>query len=171
MSKKQTLEQAYFHINNGGLTFSIVEKIDVRKVPPMTYMSAGFCEHANEVPGRCPCPPACYCKQPGLTCGKNVPKRPLAMTNRRWLFRVTTNHFGTATKYEFPLVPVMVRWMQSALNRVLTRMETPTGLPTDGLEFALRQDDCCWVKVEDGQVVEGEERVVETAGGAEKQSP
>lgn len=26
------------------------------------YGSPVFCEHANEVPGRCPCEPLCYCK-------------------------------------------------------------------------------------------------------------
>jgi hypothetical protein len=29
--------------------------------PPNT-LSPVFCEHANEVPQTCPCPPNCYCK-------------------------------------------------------------------------------------------------------------
>lgn len=31
--------------------------------------SAIICEHANECPAECPCPPDCYCKAPGHTCG------------------------------------------------------------------------------------------------------
>lgn len=35
----------------------------------MTDADAMLCNHANECPGRCPCDDACYCRQPGNTCG------------------------------------------------------------------------------------------------------
>lgn len=181
MSKKRTLEQAYFHINNGGLSFSIVEKIDVRKsiaTPPQEYLSADLCEHVNEVPGRCPCHHDCFCRQPGYACYVGIiprtppKKEPEVLTNRRWRFRVTTNHFGAETRYEFPLVPVMIRWIVEALNRVLTRMETPTGQPTDGFEFAFRNEEC-WVKTRDGKDVAGPSETPSrsTGGRVESENP
>ncbi len=37
-------------------------------IAPVT--SAAFCEHANEVPSQCPCPPGCYCRRRGNTCSR-----------------------------------------------------------------------------------------------------
>lgn len=34
----------------------------------MTEAMPHFCEHANEVPQRCPCMSVCYCRQAGNTC-------------------------------------------------------------------------------------------------------
>jgi len=37
-------------------------------VRPRPVGSPLFCEHANEVPGQCPCVENCYCRQDGNTC-------------------------------------------------------------------------------------------------------
>lgn len=150
MSKKQTLEEAYFHINNGGLSFSVIEKTDVRKQETSTYWAGPeLCDHANEVPGRCGCATNCYCRKVG-TCAR-ISVEPLQlMHNRRWILRVKTHHFGSGITFDVPLIPSMVMWLQEALTRVLVRMKTPTGLPTDGIEYAFRNMDGVYTKVEDG---------------------
>lgn len=156
MSTKKTLEQAYFHINNGGITFSIIEKRDTRT--SHNYRASdnpGMCEHANENPHICRCSVDCYCKGENKTC--EISK---TLHNRRWAFRVETRHFGSGVKFDFPLVPIMVRWTVEALGRVLTRMETPevssTGelLPTDGFEHGLMNQRNCRVGVRNGQKVD-----------------
>lgn len=37
---------------------------------PIIGKVAVFCDHANEVPSRCPCPPECYCREKGNTCSR-----------------------------------------------------------------------------------------------------
>lgn len=134
MSKKTTLESAYFHINNGGVTFSIVERLDTRKSP--------------------------IYKDPNPDGAKSgVPLERQAtghetLYNRSWRFRVETHHFGSGVSFSFPLVPLMVRWTVGALERVLARMETPQGKPSDGFEFAFRDLDHCSISARDGQRIE-----------------
>lgn len=162
MSSKKTLEQAYFHINNGGISFSIIEKRDVRKDRVHSGTGPELCDHPNENPNLCPCSPLCYCK--GRTCpGIAGPQGTATVSkkyNRSWVFRVATSHFGSGVKFDFPLTPVMIGWTLTALRRVLVRMETPetddkgVPLPTDGPEFAFRDQNNCHVKARDGEQVD-----------------
>lgn len=136
MSKKTTLESAHFHINNGGLTFSVVERLDTRKDCPV--YPPGWDHSQRER-------------------GPDDPEPPVFPTethyNRSWVFRVETNQFGSGVSFSFPLVPLMVRWTLGALERVLARMEAPQDRPTDGPEFAFRNLDHCSISARDGQQV------------------
>lgn len=38
------------------------------------YGSPQFCNHANEVPGYCPCAVDCYCWSPEGACSKGIPR-------------------------------------------------------------------------------------------------
>lgn len=127
MSKTTTLEQVYFHINNGGISFSIVERLDTRKSKVL--------------------PP----QPPGPQDYENLPVEILF--NRSWRFKVSTSHFGSGTSFSFPIVPLMVRWIIQALERVIIRMETPSDKPTDGFEFAFRELEHCAVGACDGKQV------------------
>lgn len=118
--KKLPLEQAYFHINNGGITLRIVEIHNKRKS-------------------------RIYPKPSGED--KNLgdpPPEPIGVEvkhNRRWVFEVRTSHFGSGVSFRFPLGnPVMVSWLIETLQRVLARMGEDLGKPTDGFEHAFR--DC-----------------------------
>jgi hypothetical protein len=128
MSKKTTLERAYLHINNGGLTFSIVERVDVHK--NCTVFPPDWHTRKRETSK--------------TTLGLDVRQEEIDALpkedryNRRWAFKVETNHFGATTQYSFPIVPLSVKWMLWALQRVLDRMEAPQSLPTDGLEYAFQ---------------------------------
>lgn len=141
MSKKTTLERAYLHINNGGLTFSIVERVDVHKnctvYPPdwhtrkraFSQTTLGLDVRQEEIDA--------------------LPKED--RYNRRWVFKVEASHFGATTQYSFPLVPLSVKWMVWALQRVLDRMEAPQTLPTDGLEYAFQNKNEMRVTAAGGQ--------------------
>lgn len=144
MSKKTTLERAYLHINNGGLTFSVIERVDVRKddiILPPDWHKRGPIDISPEGQAE---------RDAALA---QLPRQD--MTNRRWVFQIETHHFGARTAYSFPIVPLTVRWMIGALQRVLTRMETPLGLPTDGIEHAFADKDNVHVTAIDGQQVDG----------------
>jgi len=110
MGKKTTLEQAYFHIDNGGITFKIVEETSERE--SSRYASDGTMRVV------------------GIE----------TKYNRRWYFEVRTSHFGSGVNFRFPLGNlVMVAWTIDALKRVMERMAADTGKPTDGFEFAFRE--------------------------------
>ena len=77
MSKKTTLEQAYFHINNGGITFSIVERIDILKNSPV-YPKPSASLKVGDGP-------------------KLTPISTESLYDRSWRFKVATNQFGSST--------------------------------------------------------------------------
>ena len=135
MSKKTTLEQAYFHISNGGLSFSIIERTDTRKNCTIFPPDWG---DTQKVIGEDP--------------AKHLPTE--TRYNRSWRFKVTTNQFGATTEFSFPLVPLMVRWTLGALQRVLDRMDAPQDLLTDGYEHAFRELEYCSVSAEGGAKVD-----------------
>jgi hypothetical protein len=133
MSKKTTLERAYFHINNGGLTFSIVERVDVRKdciVFPADWQG-GLMKDAE--------------RQDRLAA---LPRED--RYNRKWFVRIETNHFGVSTSYNFPLFPVIVKWFIWSLQRVLARMEAPQEHPSDEPLHDYERTDVR-VEAQDGQ--------------------
>lgn len=121
MSKKKCLEEAYFHIDNGGITFRIVENTQQRdRVKYAPYKSG---ETKEDLLKR-------------MTTPLGVEK----LTNRRYYFEVRTSHFGSGVTFRFPLGnPHIVRWTIEALQRTLAWMEMPREEPTDGYEFALRE--------------------------------
>lgn len=47
------------------LLYDEQEPPEVRSSSGPAEIDAVFCEHANEVPSRCPCPPNCYCRTQG----------------------------------------------------------------------------------------------------------
>lgn len=141
MSKKTTLERAYLHINNGGLTFSIVERVDVHRnctiLPPDWHTrkrdaALGLDSRQEELDA--------------------LPKED--RYNRRWAFKIEASHFGATTSYSFPIVPLSVKWLLWALQRVLDRMEAPQTLPTDGLEYAFQDKNEMRVSIAGGQPYE-----------------
>lgn len=139
MSKKTTLERAYLHINNGGLTFSIVERVDIHKNCTVY-------------------PPDWHTRPRTVNTGLGLDLRQEEIDalpkedryNRRWAFKIETNHFGATTQYSFPIVPLSVKWMLWALKRVLDRMEAPQELPTDGIEYAFQNKHEMRVMAVDG---------------------
>lgn len=152
--KKLPLEQAHFHINNGGITLRIIEVHNKRK--SNIYDRSGWSKE------------------------KSLDDPPLkvigtkTMHNRRWVFEVRTSHFGAGVSFRFPLGnPVMVRWLAEALQRVLARMETDPGELTDGFEYAFR--DCRPARLShfDGEKVDqdwpvpGEESVEKFVSGGD----
>ena len=95
----KTLESAYVHISNSGLSLKVTE--DAKDVQ-----------------------------------------------NPTWRFHVGLNAFGTGVKFEFPLVPSIVRWTREALERVEARMAT---FP-DPVSFAFRNSKA-EVSFRDGEPV------------------
>jgi hypothetical protein len=142
MSKKTTLERAYLHINNGGLSFSIVERVDVRK--DCTVLPPDWTRRPLDVT-----PEGLAARDAELA---QLPKED--RHNRRWLFKIEASHFGSQTEYSFPIVPLSVKWIIAALQRVLVRMETPTGLPTDDeVPYPFTNKSYVHVTARDGQQV------------------
>ncbi len=132
MSKKTTLEEAYFHISNSGITFKIVECENHRKVDI----------HAPYVYG-----------ESALKCQErlNTVLRTEVRTNRNWYFEVKLASFGAATMFRFPLGnPLFIMWMRQALQRTLDRMMTETEGPTDGFEYPFRETTHASIKHEAG---------------------
>ncbi len=138
MSKKTTLERSYFHINNGGLSFSIVERVDIRKdctVFPPDWHTPMSSEDREARLATLP-----------------VEDR----YNRSWNLKLETNHFGVSTQYSFPLFPVTVKWLVWSLQRVLARMEAPQEHPSDlsrGSSFGFENAQYVNVSAQDGQQV------------------
>ena len=139
MSKKTLLERAYLHINNGGLTFSVEEKVDIRK--DCTIFPEGWPDQIRNVS---------EAEREAIV--EALPRE--VHHNRRWRLKVETYHFGARTSYSFPIVPLSVKWMIAALQRVLARMEAPQELPTDGLQFAFESQDYVRITAQDGQQVD-----------------
>lgn len=138
MSKKTLLERAYLHVNNGGLSFSIVERTDIHKDVVEKY-------------------PDDWTTRPRTIEERDAELATLKRVdhhNRRWAFKIEANHFGSHTTYSFPIVPLSVKWIISALERVLARMEAPQELPTDGVEFAFKDQVNVHVDARDGQKVD-----------------
>jgi hypothetical protein len=139
MSKKTTLERSYFHINNGGLSFSIVERVDIRKDCTI------FPEDWHK-------PMSSEEREARLA---SLPTED--RHNRSWTLKLETNHFGVSTQYSFPLVPVTVKWLIGGLQRVLARMEAPQEHPSDlsrGSSFLYEKADNVHVTAQDGQQVD-----------------
>jgi len=133
MSKKTTLERAYFHINNGGLTFSIIERVDVRKdciVFPPNWQRGGTGSEDR------------------VAALAALPRED--RYNRSWKLKVETNHFGFETSYSFPILPVTVKWLIWSLQRVLDRMEAPQTLPSDA-PFGYETQENVQIDVKDGK--------------------
>lgn len=131
-SKKTTLEEAYFHISNGGITFKIVEEAHERE--SKLY------------------PPSPKTIQVGYD---PTPIGIETRHNRRWYFEVRTSCFGAGTTFRFPLGnPVMVAWTIDALKRVFNRMTLDLGKPTDGYEFGFRDNRAAQVNHHDGNKVD-----------------
>lgn len=141
MSKKTTLERAYYHINNGGLTFSIIERVDVRK--DCTVFPEDWPQQIRGVSNE---------ERETIVAALPHEERH----NRRWTFEVETRHFGSGVTFKFPIVPVIVRWTIDALQRVLERMEAPQELPTDGYEHALQDQSRVTVTTRGGLAIERE---------------
>jgi len=138
MSKKTTLERAYLHINNGGLSFAIIEQVHIHKDVVAKYPDDWFSR-----------PRSVEEREAELA---TLPREN--HHNRRWIFKVETNHFGSTTSYSFPIVPLVVKWLIQALQRVLDRMVAPQELPTDGIEYAFQSERNVHVIARDGQQVD-----------------
>jgi hypothetical protein len=146
MSKKTTLERAYLHINNGGLSFSIIERVDVRK--NCTILPSDWPSQVRSLDMTSPR----YSEQLEAKLAQ-LPKED--RHNRRWSFKIEADHFGSHTEYSFPIVPLSVKWLIAALQRVLARMETPTGLPTDNeVPYPFTDKTYVHVTAQGGQQVE-----------------
>ncbi len=136
MSKKTTLERVYLHINNGGLTFSVVERLDVRKdciIWPADWHTRKMTPDEREVQVA------------------NLERED--RYSRRWAFKIETYHFGATTSYSFPIIPLTVKWMITALKRVLVRMEAPQERTSDN-EYPFEDQKNVHVTAQDGQQVD-----------------
>lgn len=77
--------------------------------------SAIYCEHANEVPQACPCPPDCYCRD--HTCKNRVltPKYRIAFAGASGTGKTTlSNHL--IEKFKLPFNPVGSRSVSKAMG-------------------------------------------------------
>lgn len=135
MSKKITLEEAYFHICNGGIAIKFVEQHDERESreypPPVPGETIAQSERRMATP---------------LRIGTNY--------NRRWFVEVKMMSYGASTTFRFPLGnPLFIAWLMSALPRVLGRMMMDDGRPTDGFEYPFRDTFKAGVSAWDGRKV------------------
>ncbi len=58
---KMVRDVAFPNVSNEEL-ISIISRMNPQDHPPKVYGSALACNHANEMPVKCPCEPDCYCK-------------------------------------------------------------------------------------------------------------
>jgi hypothetical protein len=135
MSKKSTLEEAYFHISNGGLTLKVVERIDHRDRKIYEPYKPG--ETIAEMKKR-----------------HDTPLGVVKLTNRRWYMEVKLNSYGGGVSFKFPLVPLIVGWLVEVLPRVHGHMMMPQTEPTDGIEHAFHDTRYAYVKHHEGREVD-----------------
>lgn len=146
MSIKKILERSYFCIADGGLTLSVIERTDVRKdcavYPPDWHEGLRSGKYQLKLGPE--------------QVGTILPTED--RHNRSWRFRVDMSCYGSNTRFDFPITPLMVKWTIAALNRVLVRMETPTGLPHDVRDWGLDGNRNVLVHDIDGHKADGAER-------------
>lgn len=132
MSKKNTLEEAYFHICNGGMTLKVVERVDTR-------MKDVYANRDPAVP-----------EYKGDTWQEPKKIGVQKMTNRRWVLEVKLNTYAASVSFKFPLVPLIVDWLLYALPRVKEEMELVRDEPTDGIEHGFRDTHTARIRAERG---------------------
>jgi len=60
---REARQQIDEHVNRVGLSESPIANLDSPEKPKLReFQSPIYCDHANESPLNCPCPPDCYCK-------------------------------------------------------------------------------------------------------------
>lgn len=138
MSKTNTIESVNWHVHNGGLSFSVVERQDFRKdcyaLPDDWH---------NHHPDRT------EAQREAILAA--LPRETRCQYSWRFVVKMT-NH-GSGPEFSFPLVPVMVGWIIDMGQRLLVRMESPKAMPSDGYEHAFRNLDHGDVSHKDGQRV------------------
>lgn len=124
MSKKNTLEQAYFHIFNGGMTLSFVQRIDQRKekvfAPYPHHLKGG--ESDKDQKKRL-----------------STPLGEVVKTNRKYSMEIRFTSLGTGPTIRCPISPLIVDWLIEVLPRVSGEMKMPRDEKSDGIEYGFRE--------------------------------
>ncbi len=132
MSTEKTLESAYFHICNGGVTLKIVEQGKEVTSNASRYPNLGTWGK-DALPSDW---------EEGLKTGKYLEKdtepyrchadgTPLVCYNRQWHLEADLGNHGAHITTRFPLAPLEIKWLIEALQRTLVHMEAPPEQPTN----------------------------------------
>lgn len=99
--KKKTLEEAYFHIHNGGMTLRIVEK-------DSSWESARYDKNTTDL--------------------KPIGKKTII--KRGWFLEGRLTNFSPGISIRLPLSHIpMVEWVRDALSRLIERIKVSEGDP------------------------------------------